>query len=127
MLHAADSPEHAVGEALATYRAFGLPLPADLHLVVRAVHVDLRDVLDLRVGAVRRALRVSESRMLDVAWRAENAAGKEAVSQAVGRAAADAGFGGLVVRSAAVPGGLNVVVFVDRLGRSDRLSLGSAE
>jgi RES domain-containing protein len=126
VLHASDAPEHAIAETLANYRKFGLPLPEDLHLVVRASHCDVRGVLDLGDGAVRHALRVSEDRMLEADWQVENAGGREAVSQAVGRAAARAGFAGLLAPSAAVRGGLNIVVFMDRLGPPLHASLGRA-
>lgn len=82
--------------------------------------------LDLCDGGVRVSLRVSEDRIVGADWEAENRAGREAVTQAVGRAAAEAGFEGLVVPSAADPGARNVVVFVDRLGRGSRMVLDEA-
>lgn len=121
LLHASDSPEHAIAEALATYRRFGLPLPRNLHIVVRAILCDVDRVLDLRDGSVRQALRVSEDRMLRTNWKSENHAGKEAISQAVGRALAAAGFRGLLASSSAAPGATNTAVFVDGLGAKDRI------
>lgn len=127
VLHAADSPEHAVSEALVVYRHFSIPLPRDLHIVVRAIRLDVRQILDLRVGSVRHALGVSSERMLGTDWQSENASGSESVSQAVGRAAADAGFRGLLAPSAAVPEAVNTVVFVDRMGSKDSITLEAAE
>ncbi|MFG0244194.1 MAG: RES family NAD+ phosphorylase [Phycisphaerales bacterium JB054] len=124
VLHASDSPESAVGEALATYRHFGVPVPSDLHLVVRGIDVDARQFLDLRHGEIRQAIRVSEDRLLATVWEEENAAGREAISQAVGRAASAAGFCGLIAPSAAVPDATNTAVFVDCLGSMGRIVLG---
>lgn len=123
VLHTSDSPENAISEALATYRHFGLSLPRNLHIVVRAIRCEVHRVLDLREGHVRRTLRVSEERMLGARGESENHAGAEAVSQAVGRALAAAGFRGLLARSTAAPGATNTVVFVDGLGARDRITL----
>jgi len=127
VLHASDSPESSLSEALATYRHYGIPVPSDLHIVVRAIHVEARSFLDLREGDVRQAIRVSEERLLSARWEQENADGREAVSQAVGRAAAEAGFSGLIAPSAAVPHATNTVVFVDFLGPNGSVALGTAE
>lgn len=127
VLHASESPESALSESLANYRHFGIPVPSDLHIVVRAVHVDARGFLDLREGEIRHAIRVSEERLLSARWELENRAGREAVSQAVGRAAAAAGFSGLIAPSAAVPEANNAVVLVDYLGPKGSVALGTAE
>lgn len=127
VLHASDSPEIALTETLATYRRFGIPVPSDLHIVVRAIHVDAWPFLDLREGEVRQSIRVSEDRLLSADWEQQNSDGQEAVSQAVGRAAAAAGFSGLIASSAAVPEATNTVVFVDYLGTRGSASLGVAE
>jgi len=126
VLHASDSPESALTEALATYHRFAIPVPSDLHIVVRAIHVDARSLLDLREGEFRQSIRVSEERLLSIDWEQENAGGQESVSQAVGRAAAEAGFCGLITPSAAVKDATNTAVFVDRLGSKGRITLGGA-
>lgn len=127
VLHASESPESAVSESLANYRHFGVPVPSDLHIVVRAIHVEARSFLDLREGDIRHAIRVSEERLLSAGWEQENTEGREAVSQAVGRAAAEAGFSGLIAPSAAVPEATNAVVFVDCMGPKGSVTLGTAE
>lgn len=127
VLHLADEPEHAIGEFLANHRRFGIPVPTDLHLVLRAVRVRLDPVLDLANPDVRRAFGVSRRRLLDVRWASENAAGRETISQALGRVAGESGFVGLLVDSAAVPAATNLVVFMDRLGVSDRVDVCVAE
>lgn len=115
VLHTSDTPEHAVSEKLAHYRHYHLPLPSNLHLVIRTISIDVKQILDLREGEVRKALRVSEERMLAPDWENENHHGREAISQAVGRALCTAGFRGLLTRSAAVDPCLNTVVFMNAL------------
>lgn len=126
VLHAAMTPEGALAEVMAGRRKYGMPDKLALPLVLRGIGIQLTRVLDLCDGGVRVSLRVSEDRLVGADWEAENRAGREAVTQAVGRAAAEAGFEGLVVPSAADPGARNVVVFVDRLGRESRIVLDEA-
>jgi len=80
-----------------------------------ALEVRLQKVLDLRDGNTRRRLKISEQRMLEADWRAETAAGREPLRQAIGRAVHAAGFEGLLVKSAADPKGTNLVVFLENL------------
>ena len=127
VLHTSDSPESAISESLENYRHFGIPVPGDLHIVVRALHVDIEQVLDLCDGSIRHALRVSEDRMLAANWRSENARGNETISQAVGSAAAAAGFRGLLAPSAAVAKTTNTVVFVDAMGPRDAITAHDAK
>ncbi len=126
-LHLADTPENSVAEYLANHRRHGIPIPADLHLVIRAVQIEIACVLDLRDGGVRQALGVSRQRMLEARWEQENAAGHESISQAVGRAVAAAGFTAMVVPSAAVAGAANLVVFPERLRARDRAEVCDAQ
>lgn len=126
-LHLADTPENSVAEYLANHRRHGIPIPADLHLVIRAVRIEIACALDVRDGGVRQALGVSRQRMLEARWEQENAAGHESISQAVGRAVAAAGFTAMVVPSAAVTRGANLVVFPELLGARDRVEVCDAE
>jgi hypothetical protein len=71
---------------------------------------------------------------LDIAaWLKENFekindAGNETLCQAFGRAARSSGFGGMFCPSARVPNGINLVVFCDRLRKSDSIRvLGKGE
>jgi RES domain-containing protein len=56
-------------------------------------------------------------------WRKVNDTGHEAQSQALGRAAYNAGAGGILVPSARVPGGINLVYFPDALTRSGEVTI----
>ena len=101
----------AAAEADAKAIRNGWP-PGSLHPQTRAVfHLDLHSVLDLRDPVVRRGLGVSVTALVRCDWEAEQAAGREALTQAVGRAAFETLAEGLVVPSAQVPRGFNVVLF----------------
>jgi len=53
--------------------------------------------------------------MVSTDWREERANGREALTQAIGRATYEAGYEGLLVPSAAIPNGVNLVVFPENL------------
>ena len=74
----------------------------------------LARVLDLTDDAVRRRLRVSEDRMRGESWTEANDEHREALTQAIGAAAAGAGFEALVARSAPCDG-INPNVFPHKL------------
>lgn len=108
--------EVASAEAVAHQRHFGVPEHAALPRTFVGVRLDLARVLDLRDGRLRQRLGVSLKRMLAEDWRLVNDGGQEPVTQALGRAAYEVGFQGILVPSAAERSGANIVVFPDRLG-----------
>ena len=80
-------------------------------------------VLDLTDGKTRSALRVSERRILDEPWREEQKAGREALTQAVGRIGHELGWEAFLVPSAARRGGLNLIIFPANLSRQSSLEI----
>jgi hypothetical protein len=54
--------------------------------------------------------------LLRAPWQAHQDAGREAVTQAIGRAACAAGFDGILSPSARRKGGVNLTMFPDNLG-----------
>lgn len=74
---------------------------------------------------MRRSLGLSITRLFAVDWRAEQDAGREALTQAVGRGAFEAGLQGLLVPSHAhrKAKGVNVVVFPGHLDARCRLAV----
>lgn len=104
-------PETALAEALAHVRYYNLPTSRALPRVLVALRLEASRVLDLRNGAVRRALVLSDHTIRTLDWRAENRSGTEAVTQAWGFALAGAGFEAVIVPSAADAHGVNVLVF----------------
>lgn len=87
--YTALAPETALAEALAHVRYYALPVAKAMPTVLVALRLKARRVLDLRDGDV---LRLSETTIRFLDWRAENQRKKEAISQAWGRAIAMAGI-----------------------------------
>lgn len=122
-VHGSTRPELAMAESLAQHRRANIPDWEAMPLVVCGVRVVVGRMLDLTERENRRALRISLDRLLGVDWRAENTAGRESLSQAVGRAAfADLRIEALLVPSAVDGPGANLVVFPARLAGRSRLS-----
>jgi RES domain-containing protein len=84
-VYASLEVETAVAEALQHFRHYGLPVSKAMPRVIVAIEAKLERVLDLRDGGVRRALRVSEKRMLSEPWREEQKRSREALTQALAR------------------------------------------
>jgi len=112
-VYATLDPETALAESLAHYRRFGIAVRDAMPRTLNAVSVSLSRVLDLTAGAVRRHLVVSHARMLAEEWWVRQARDEEAVTQAIGRAVYAAGLEGLLVPSAARPGGRGLIFFPD--------------
>jgi RES domain-containing protein len=109
-VYASLEVETAVAEALQHFRYYGLPVSKAMPRVIVALEAKLERVLDLRDGAVRRVLGVSEKRMLTEPWREEQKKGREALTQALGRFAFELDFQALLVPSAARRGGSNLIL-----------------
>ena len=92
-----------------------------------AIEFKLVAVLDLTDGGIRKSLGISESRMLNCDWRRESTTGSDAITQSVGRAACEAGLEAILVASAAIDDGENLVVFVDNLHGGSHLKLVSPD
>jgi RES domain-containing protein len=119
-IYLSDSPETALQEYLARARRMKWPDHKSFPMVMAAVEVSVRRVVDFRVpevAAVIEPLLKAER----AHWRSIQSR-REAVSQAIGRAACEAGFHGLVVTSQQVKGGVNLVLFRDSVGRQEKLS-----
>ena len=114
-MYASESPETATSECLAHNRYFHIPDHEALPRVIVAIRVRLGQVLVLNDARVRRVIGISLTKLLAEDWRREQDAGREALTQAIGRAAFDAGFDGMLAPSHARNGGVNLVAFSDRL------------
>ncbi|MGE5276322.1 MAG: RES family NAD+ phosphorylase [Acidobacteriota bacterium] len=122
-VYASLSPETALAEALAQFRHYGIPEADALPRVIAALEVRLEALSDLTAGSAPRTLRVSRRRMRNDAWRRAQGEGRESLTQAIGRAAFEAGLEALLVPSAADPSGTNLVVFPARLAPGSRLAV----
>ena len=110
-VYASLEVETAVAEALQHFRYYGFPVSKAMPRVIVALEAKLERVLDLRDGDVRRALVVSEKRMLTEPWREEQKKGREALTRAIGRIAYDLDVQALLAPSAARKDGTNLIVF----------------
>jgi RES domain-containing protein len=123
VIYGSLTPETAMAEVLSSFRAFNIPIHRALPRTFLAIEVQLQRVLDLTKGLVRRHLRVSRRRMAEEKWRRIQNRGREALTQAIGRAAHDAGLEALRVPCAAVADGSNLVIFPANLVATSRLAL----
>jgi len=89
------SVELATSELLGGAGTYGF-LPDEvidgLPLYVNAIHARVGRMLDMREGDVRKTLRVSERSMRREAWKTSQNRGREALTQALGRACWEAGI-----------------------------------
>lgn len=115
------TPRTAMAEALAEVRYFGVPEHSAMPRTFVAVFIKLSLVLDLTQSAVRKQLRISESRMLRADWRRDMRSGKFPITHLLGQAAIDAGFEAVLVHSAQDQGGCNIVIFPDNLSKTSAL------
>jgi len=116
-VYGSSSPETALAESLANFRYYGIPVADALPRSILALSVRLDRMLDLTDPKVRSPLRVTRRAMRQERWREAQDRGEEALTQAIGRAAFDAGFDGLRAPSAADAAGWNLVVFPLRAGK----------
>ena len=112
------SQEAAIGESGANFTHYNFEASDVRPKVIVGVRLKLGRVIDLRKGknSLNRGLPLGE--MLAEDWRRANDAGRESQSQAFGRAAHDAGAEGLIVPSARVGGGVNLVFFPESLAET---------
>ncbi|WP_076347092.1 RES family NAD+ phosphorylase [Paludisphaera borealis] len=120
-------PHTALDEVLAHFHHYALSIPSAMPRVTVAVSASLQRLLDLTDAEVCSSLRLSRRRLLTEPWREMQAAGEEAVTQAVGRVAFHAGVEGLLVPSAARAHGVNLIVFPANIDRSSLLEVLGAE
>jgi RES domain-containing protein len=115
MVYASFTPETAMAETLAHNRYYGIAIEDAMPRTFVAMEVNLQAVIDFRSGRVRQRIRVSQERMLHVDWRREARAGREPISQTIGRAAFEIAAEGMIVPSAADPSGHNLLVLPGNL------------
>ena len=86
--------------------------PADFLTQLRiGMHWELQRVVDLTLPATLAALKVCTADLMTCDWEAEQIADREALTQAIARAAFERLAEGLVVPSARHPGGVNIAYF----------------
>lgn len=108
-LYGSTTDTTALEEGKANDRYYGVVTKSPRLLV--AIEAQLTRVLDLTHPDIRRAMDLTLAELAAEDWRKLLAAGKESLTQVLGRAVAEAGGSGLLARSAAVKRGVNVVIF----------------
>jgi len=110
-VYASTDPDTLNAEAYHKGRRYGWT-QADFNAQLKiGMHWELQRVVDLTLPRTLRALRVSRRDILSCDWVAEQSSGREALTQAIARAAFEHLAEGLVVPSARHRGGINVVYY----------------
>lgn len=121
--YTSKEPETALAESLAAGRYYGFPLEQSTPMVLVSALVRMGRVLNLCNGKTRQRLGLSKEKLLGCDWRAENLDGKEALTQALGWAFAEAGIEGLLVPSVTSQAGTNLIVFPENLDNTNSLKV----
>src|SRR5690349_14233716 len=98
-VYASLDPETAMAEALARVRRAGHSDHLAMPLLFLALHARLERTIDLADVDRLRALSTSRRELETCDWRHEQKVGREALTQAIGRAAFGAGLDGILVPS----------------------------
>lgn len=122
-VYASLEPETAMAERLGSYRYYDLSVAEAMPLVVVALTVRWSRVLDVTDPTVTDELQADPARLFGDDWRELQRAGRECLSQALGRVAWERGLGGLLVPSAQVPGTKNFVLFPGNRRRGDLVQI----
>lgn len=123
VVYLSTDPETALAEAMSSIRYFGFPDSKATPLVLVAVKVKIKGVLNLCLGKVRQRLKFSHSTIVNTDWRADNYSNRESLTQAYGRAAYVTNFSGLLAPSAAPKNGTTIVAFPQQFAGSDELTI----
>jgi RES domain-containing protein len=117
----------AVQESRATATYAGIPLPFRTPRLLVAIELSLHYVLDLTDSDVLRRLELSVDELPVEDWRKVQAEGFESLTQTLGRAAFEIGASGLLVPSARVPDGVNVVYFPENRAAGEEAKVCESE
>ena len=114
VIYTSTDPQTATAETFQNFADFGFDKNKVRPRVVVGVEIQLAAALDLTELRIRRRLGVN-LRDLAQPWWPVQEAGHEALTQAIGRAAHDAGFEAIMLPSVRRKGGVNLNVFPENL------------
>jgi RES domain-containing protein len=117
----------ALAESLGTQQLYGIALAARLPLTIVAVDCRLRKVLDLTAETILHKLHITREKLQRCRWRESMEKGRESLTHAMGRIAFEQTLEGLVVPSARVRKGKNLIVFPQNLQKGSSLSIQNVE
>ena len=123
VVYASVEPETALREANEHFRYRNMPVSKGFPKVVVALAVKLERVLNFTDVTLASLMPELMSSLLAEDWRALMARGEMSSSQAMGRAAFEAGLQGLLVPSKPDPTGVNLLVFPELLTKKCRLKV----
>ena len=119
--YASTTYDVAHKEVRAAAKYYGASVTSALPRVEAAFDVQLARTLDLSTRRALRQMRLTQKSLRAVDWRAANDGGHEALTQAIGRLASALDLEGLIVPSAVIRGGRNIVVFPRLLTAGSRI------
>ena len=127
-VYLAQSMDGAIAKSVGLSGYYGFDPASRLPLTLVAADAELDVVFDFNDARLRKVLAMTLTAMNMCDWRADNAAGQEAITQALGRAAFALGAHGIFVPSALKRTFKNLNVFPGNLSGARRLRiLGSAK
>jgi RES domain-containing protein len=117
----------AVAESRATADYTGVPWPLRTPRLLVAIELSLEAILDLTDISVRKTLSLTIDGLKEEDWRKTQERGGESLTQAIGRAVFISGGEGLLVPSARVAGGVNVVFLPENHRKESRVRVCESE
>ena len=126
VVYLSDDPVTAVAEATEHHRHYALPIWTGMPTVIVAVAVRASRVIDLTDASNSASFPVTMANLLNDDWHAAMDSGQQAIPQAVGLAAFNAGIQALIVASKPLPNARNAVVFPGRFTAADVLEVKNA-
>ena len=117
----------AVAESRATADYAGVPWPFRTPRLLVAIELSLQGVFDLTDVSIRKTLGLTIDGLKEEDWRKTQERGAESFTQAIGRAVFTSGGEGLLVPSARVTGGVNVVYLPENHRKSSRVTVLESE
>ena len=120
-----DTVAVAESRATADYAQVSWPFRTPRLLV--AIELSLQAMLDLTAASIRAKLGLALDELREEDWRKVQEEGRESFTQAIGRAAFANGGEGLLVPSARVAAGVNVVYFPENRRATSRVTVLEAE
>ena len=99
-IYASLDPVTATKESYYELLQSGFPATVIRPRVMVGLAIDLKQVLNLTDGRIRRSLGLTVADLIEEDWSAIQLSGEEPWTQAIGRGAAEAGFEGILVPSA---------------------------
>ena len=117
----------AVAESRATADYLHIPMPFRTPRLLVAIELSLGAILDLTSASLRKTFGVSGDEIFSEDWRKIQEEGVESFTQAIGRAVFANNGEGLLVPSARVPSGINVVYLPENRRHSSEVTVLESE